>query len=77
MVNEKELTNLFLLANQTNSSSGNVGPIVGGVIGGFIALAAIAAVLLYFLKFRSGAKFSNEKMKNKDFKENPFYDDVT
>ena len=51
--------------------------IVGSAIGGFIALAAVAAVLLYLLKFKPGAKFSSEAMKNKDFKENPFYDDVT
>ena len=77
MVKKKMNSTLNRLANQTASSSGNVAPIVGGVVGGIVALAALAAVLLYLLKFKSGAKFSNEKMRNKDFKENPFYDDVT
>ena len=53
-----------------------MGVIIGSAVGALVVLAAILAAVVYFVKFK-GPAASKEAMKNKNFKDNPFYDDVT
>ena len=70
--------NIIGQSSEVDNSGGSLGAgALSGIIIGAVVLLALIAVAVYFLKFRGASPTAkSEAQKNKEFKQNPFYDDV-